>query len=140
MALQIEISSTPTAIILWQSCATVEAKAPFFKPKFLIKAMAGFACSSYRLITTIFKISLSESHTNKPFSNFACAYKQLVISCPSIASIIFICGNSVSAFNAKSVAVLCVALKLLIAFGSVCCKSFFHLLLLNFHQYRFEGC
>ena len=40
-ALQMDRSSTPTAIMLWQSCATVDAKAPDFIPMFFIKAIAG---------------------------------------------------------------------------------------------------
>ena len=55
-ALQILSSSTPTARILWLSCATDDAIAPFFKPKFLINpfAMGAFL---YLFITIIFKKS-----------------------------------------------------------------------------------
>ena len=84
-----ELSSTPTAIMLCESCPTHDAMAPLLRPKFFIKLTAG--CDSRYLSTTvIFNMSLSVSDTTKPFSVFASRCSSFVISCPSIASITLI--------------------------------------------------
>ena len=55
-ARQMSLSLVPTAIILCESCATEDAKAPRFSPKFLIKATAGGAFW-YRFTTVSFSTS-----------------------------------------------------------------------------------
>jgi len=66
IAFAIDLSSQPAATMLWLSCATEEAIAPFLNPKFLIKAFATGAVL-YRLTTTIFKISFQYRLLFHPF-------------------------------------------------------------------------
>ena len=118
MAAAIDASSTPTATMLWLSCATLDAMAPCVKPKFLINAFA-IGAVWYLLTTTIFKISFVVSVTQFPFCKLPASINLLVMSCPSSASITgikpFLLGYSFAGM-ANVVGSIFSQLKLLIAF------------------------
>ena len=82
-------SVAPTATMLCESCATEEAKAPVFRPKFLMNPSEG-RVSLYLLTTAIFKMSLCGSDTAFPLSIFGFSRTHSVTILPSSAAMMFI--------------------------------------------------